>query len=250
MERFVMTRTEHTPAPPSPTPPRSAKKLARVQAYSGLVFALFLTLHLAELLTALGGQQRYDALLRTLRQVYQWPLVEGVVVLGAALVHMSAAILRVKQRRRKQRRASAHTPLRIRLHRYSGYFLWLAFAGHVLATRIPSLLGERVDFAFLTFTLRALPAVFYPYYSLLAMAGVYHLGHGTLAALRMLGLGGANLTAPRNRLFWLLAAAVSALGVMAVVALGGGLFAVDTTSFMGWEAFYRRFLGRWAPTAG
>ena len=58
------------------------RTLARVQAVSGLVFAVFLLLHLGGALVALLGQGAFDAWIRAARGYYQLPVVE---VLGEYL---------------------------------------------------------------------------------------------------------------------------------------------------------------------
>jgi hypothetical protein len=195
------------------------------------------------------GQGTYDGYQRAVRGYYQFPVVEIVAVLGAALAHMAAGALRILGRRRRARlarspgAAGAQPTLRVRLHRWSGYYLTAVFAGHVVATRAPGLLGHPADFSFLTFSLRQLPGFFYPYYALFVVSGVYHLAHGLLVALRVfkVRLPGA-ATAPRSTPFWAVAGLGSAAGLVAVLALGGRFFPVDTHRFPEFQALYERFV--------
>ena len=111
------------------------RSLIKLQSISGLIFATFLILHLSNMTTALLGQNTYDQYMRLLRWYYQYPLIEIFVVGAASLVHIYASIKRGIQRRKKEKfRDQNNRPsLRLRLHRYSGYFILLAFFCHVIA---------------------------------------------------------------------------------------------------------------------
>ena len=76
------------------------KSLIKIQAISGIVFATFLILHLVNMTIAMLGQAAYDSFQRAMRWYYQFPVTEIVVVLGASLVHIAAALTRVVRRRR------------------------------------------------------------------------------------------------------------------------------------------------------
>ncbi len=232
-------------------PAAAEKTLIRVQAISGLAFGVFLVLHLLNLAVALGGPAAYDAWMAAMRWYYQFPLVEIVAVLGAAIVHMVAGVMRILRRRKRVKAAGrAEAPSwRVRLHRYSGYFLMAAFAGHVAATRAPGLMGMPADFAFLSFSLSALPAFFFPYYVLLAASGCYHLAHGTLAALRVIGVRlPRGITAARSRAFWRAVAAAAVVSLLGVLALGGVWQRPDPRRVEAWRAFANEVVPEaWRP---
>lgn len=224
--------------------------LARIQAFSGLVFATFLVVHLGNTVAALFGQATYDTVQGLLRSYYQAGIIE-IVLLMAAVVHAGAGLLRWK--RRPPARAGSRAPWHLRLHRWSGYYLMIAFAGHVLATRSPDwFYGTPVDFSFLAFSLDAWPVVFYPYYVGLFASGAYHLLHGSAVAVRVVGgraAGGAAESSARTldaiaRSRWV-AIACLAVAVGSVVAFGGRLFVVDTHRFAEYRALYERI----APAA-
>src|SRR5438132_702316 len=95
--------------------------LARIQALSGLVFSLFLVLHLATTLSTLAGPGAYDAVQHVVRGWYQTVPVELAGVFGALGVHVWAGVtLGVRRRRRAP---DAKPPLVLRLHRWTGYGL-------------------------------------------------------------------------------------------------------------------------------
>lgn len=236
-----------------PTPRVSDKLLVRIQAISGLTFAVFLVLHLSTAMSSLLGQAQFDATQRAVRNYYRFFLIEIVAVIGAAFVHIAAAVLRI-QRRRRRRKAAGSKPekltLRMRMHRYTGWYMMLAFAGHVVATRSPSLIyGRETDMTFLTFSLAALPWFFYPYYVGLGFSGLYHLGHGSLAALRIVGVGlGKGATAPRSRPFWTFAAASAVIALSSILAIGGQLYPLDMTRFADWRALAAELMpASWLP---
>lgn len=228
----------------------TSRVLARIQALSGLVFATFLVLHLGNTLTALFGQAAYDEVQGALRLYYQARAIE-VVLLVAAVVHGGAGLTRWW--RRPSSKAGVRPPWRLRLHRWSGYYLLIAFTGHVFATRSPDwFYGTPVDFSFITFSLDTWPGIFYPYYVGLFASGAYHLVHGTVVAMRVIrgtadsGPVAASLRRVDAMTRSRLAAATGAiLAVGAVAALGGRFFVVDTHRFADYRALYERI----APAA-
>ncbi len=223
----------------------SDKSLIRVQAWTGLLFATFLVLHLANTVAASLGQDAYDRFQMTMRWYYQFPLVEIVAVVGSAHLHVLAGLMRILRRRKtlkiEGRRESPS--LRVRFHRYTGWFLMLVVSGHMAATRVPGLMGHPADFSFLNFSLTYMAYAMYPYYVALVLSGLYHGLHGTAVALRVVG---AKLpqwaTDPASKPFWT-AVAVGSLAVLAgVFALGGNLFRPDTARFSEWQAFYEQYV--------
>lgn len=224
------------------------KTLIRVQAWSGLVFATFLVLHLGNLVAALFGAGVYDAWMRTMRWYYQFPPIEIFAVVGSAGVHIGAGILRIVRRRRERQNERPPT-LRVRLHRLSGYMMMAAFAGHVAATRLPSLYGTPVDHSLLGFSLTYAGVFFYPYYVLFAASGFYHLGNGAIGALRIVGARlPRGMTAPRSRLFWAWALAGALFALLGVLALGGAFHELDRTRFLEWQAYFDELVpAGWAP---
>ncbi len=164
------------------------QKLQRTQAISGVLFSVFVLAHLFNQMLASLGAQTYDRVQSQLRAVYQWPLIEVALVFTPLVVHIAAGVARIVGRRRRQERPSPM--LRQRLHRYSGYFLLAVIGGHALATRGASLFFDVFPrFEGIAFTLQWQPALFWPYYLLLSVAGLYHSIHGLGMALPMLGIG-------------------------------------------------------------
>lgn len=192
----------------------SSRRLLQVQAASGLLFAVFLLLHLLNQMLATFGPGAYDGTQRALRRGYQAPPVEIALVLAPLLTHAAAGILRLWRRRSEGKRAPAN--IYARLHRISGIVLLIFFGGHVAATRGASLLyGVFPEFLGVAFTLKWVPAYFFPYYTVFALAGLYHLIYGLSVALPVLGLrGGSGLRKPA-----LLVPAASVLGLFLVLGL-------------------------------
>lgn len=191
--------------------------LARLQAATGIVLAIFVTLHLLNLLVAIVGPGAYDGFQAAVRPVYQFPLVEALI-LGSIAVHLVVAITRFLRDPRKVRQG------RFRWHRYSGVFLMLVIVGHVAAVRGPSWFADIYPGAQgLAFTLNAYPAYFYPYYFLLACAGFYHALQGTSVAAARFNKRG--LRASNERLASL-TAGFGVLAILALACLGGLLYEI------------------------
>lgn len=142
--------------------------LKPLQAGSGLLIALFVAVHLLNTWLAVLGSQVYDHVQTLVRQGYQFPPLE-VLLMAALLLHSVVGLLRIWQEPRRD------LSTRARLHRYAGLFLTVVMAGHILAVRGASWFFDVYPgFAGLAFTLEALPLYFYPYYFLLGLAGFYH----------------------------------------------------------------------------
>lgn len=197
-------------------------KLARVQAVSGLLFSLFALVHLTNTAMAVLGVDTYNRYQSAVRGVYQWPVLELLLV-ATLVIHIVAGVLRIRARRQ-----SKATPrLRLRLHRYAGYYLALFVFGHMAATRLPALLADAPPFfGGVSFSLHFIPWLFYPYYGLLGMAGVYHLLYGIPAAFAALGVR-VPQAVRRGPGFWLPVGAGAMVIVMALLGFGGALYPID-----------------------
>ncbi|MGA6994087.1 MAG: hypothetical protein WBX50_09335 [Candidatus Deferrimicrobiaceae bacterium] len=219
--------------------------LLRIQAGSGLLFATFLVLHLSNTILASAGQTTYDSFQNTVRWYYQFPPVEIIVVLASATVHAWAGLLRIWRRTKKFFDPKAQRfvpPLRMRLHRWCGYIILLIIPGHISGTRVPGLLeGLPADFSFVYFSIKFWPWVFYPYLLAYGVSAAFHLIHGTLLSL---GVVGARL--PRwamegkSKPFWTGFVTFSLLIVFGIFALGGNLFTPNTDRFPELKAFYEK----------
>jgi hypothetical protein len=114
-------------------------------------------------------------------------------------------------------------------------------AGHVLATRSPSLFeGFHPGFAGLSFSLWWLPAIFYPYYAALALSALYHGTNGLFIAASVFGW-----SVPSGlRTGWGYGLPLTALGsilLLGIGALGGNLYEIpdptDNEYARMWEEF-------------
>ncbi|MEM1435593.1 MAG: hypothetical protein AAGG11_16155 [Pseudomonadota bacterium] len=187
--------------------------LATLQAATGLIFGVFVALHLLNTWLAAFGAETYDGVQRALRAAYQLPPLEALI-LCALLVHLGIGLYRVWQSPRP-------TVARGRWHRYAGLFLAVFIGGHILAVRGSSWIFDVYPgFEGLAFTLQAVPGYFYPYYFLLALAGLYHGLNGAGIALARLR-GGAVLALPTLK-------RATAVGAAATVAALGGLGGIWT----------------------
>ena len=101
--------------------------LNKIQAASGLAFSTYLALHLTNALAANQSQMLYDGVLDVFRVYYHHPVVEYTVIGGAVVVHVSASVIRMLRRWKRERQQRERgielprVPLYVKLHRYSGY---------------------------------------------------------------------------------------------------------------------------------
>jgi len=200
------------------------RRWGRIQAASGLLFGVFVALHLANQWAAAAGPEAYDGFQRALRHVYQNPAVEIALVMAPLAVHVVAALRRMWLHGVRGRGGS----WRMRLHRLTGYFLLLVIFGHIAAVRGPSLVLDFFPgFAGVSFSLWWMPGVFYVYYTLFGASALYHGVSGSLLALHALGLR-RDASLPGGRVALLAPVAVgTALVVVALLAFGGRLFPIS-----------------------
>ena len=188
------------------------------RASRGLVFLVFLSLHLVNTALAALGPAVYDGVQGVLRIFYQAPVVE-LVLATALLLHIAVGVTRLVTERQR-----ALTP-RSRWHRYAAIFLLVVIFGHIAAVRGPSLLLDiHPGFYGLAFSLDYVPVYFYPYYFLFGLAGAYHGVNGALIALGRLGLRAPSVS------LGLMSVCVAVLLVFALLGLGGVLFTIDDPS--------------------
>ena len=190
--------------------------LKQVQAVTGLIFAVFVVVHLMNTWLAGISAERYDAAQQALRQLYQFAPVEALL-LSALAVHIVVGLMRWRSD------PGRGTSLRARWHRYAGVFLLIVIGGHIFAVRGPSWFADIYPgFAGLAFSLDYVPGYFYPYYFLLGLAGFYHMANGTGIALARLGVR-AHLS---GRILWSGTALAAGLGMLSLLGMGGVLYDV------------------------
>lgn len=197
-------------------------RLAKTQAVSGLLFSIFALTHLTNTSLAIFGDGLYDGFQGAVRGVYQWPLLE-VALIATLVTHVVAGILRIRARRGSR----AKPNLRLRLHRYAGYYLAIFVFGHIAATRLPALLADAPPFfGGVSFSMHFLPWWFYPYYTLLGVAGLYHAFYGIPVALGVMGVRTPQWLR-RGKGFWIPVTTGAAVIVLAVLGFGGFLYEIE-----------------------
>lgn len=221
------------------TQPSNNRRLALAQAGSGLAFAVFSTIHLVNAMASAFGPGMYNGFQRAVRPFYQHPVVELLIIALPLVVHLACAVIQVKRRRRTPRPPN----LRLRLHRYSGYFLAVVVFGHIAATRGMMLaFGVAPEFEGVSFAIGWIPGFFYPYYALLALCGLYHSVYGAVVSLRLLGVRiPAKMT--RGPSFWLPLAILGLVLVAAVLSFGGWLYPIADPANNDYAQVYRESLG-------
>jgi len=188
---------------------------------TGGIFASFLIIHFITTISANYGPLIYNETLRQFRKFYQHPLIEPIFI-AVVLIHASVGVLEFCERRQRKKNSQENkkklseeekrngqtvsTPLALTLHRYAGLFLAIIVVGHVTATRlVPYMSNAPFSFSHLSFSLDLLPMIFYPYYSLLALGGLYHLSYGILLIFQKASIS--------SKLWW----RISVFGVFALI---------------------------------
>jgi succinate dehydrogenase/fumarate reductase cytochrome b subunit len=213
------------------------RRLARIQAVSGLCFLAFVGVHLVNLMLAARSPAAYNGFQRAVRPVYQFPPLEIGLVMAPLLVHIAAGI-------RRLRRDRAPRELRARLHRWSGIFLLVVIFGHIAAVRGSSFVyGVYPEFEGLELSMWLAPWLFYPYYALFAVAALYHALNGAGVALGVLGVRVPSV-ARRGLGFWAPTTAAMLLALVAVLGIGGWLYPLPDPTGTDVGHLAERLLGR------
>ena len=156
--------------------------LKPMQAVSGIVFSIFLIVHLFNTWLAAFGAGSYDTVQGWLRQLYQFAPIEALL-LAALATHAVVGIVRIVIEPKRT------LTTRARWHRYAGFFLLAFVGGHIFAVRGPSWFFDVYPgFDGLAASIYFVPAYFYPYYFLLGLAGFYHMINGLGIGLNRLGV--------------------------------------------------------------
>lgn len=221
------TVTDTADSPRPDTKRRSTDlTLRRAQAVSGIALTLFASVHLLNtMLAAIPGA--YDPFQRVVRQAYQSPALEVLLVFLPMFVHVAVGVRSFLKRRAR----TVDAPLRTRLHRYAAWYLLLVMAGHVLATRGASLVyGVYPEFVGLQFAVAWLPWFFVPYYALLGVAGVFHAAQGVPVALGILQKHVPSVVT-RPSTFWPVALAAALATTVGVAGIAGWLYSTAADPF-------------------
>ena len=215
----------------------SERALVRIQAGSGLVFALFLGLHLANTLLAPLGPETYDGVQRWLRIAYQQPLIEFGFVLAPFLVHIASGVARARRRPKGKKGKKGKKGMKgksVRWQRRAGWFLAVVVVMHTIAVRGPSLLyGVWLGFEGVAYSLQWVPGYFYPYYLIFGLAAAYHGGAGLVRVFRLFvrrSSGFRHRSAVWRLVGRLLLLACGLLLGLALLAFGGQIFAIEDPS--------------------
>ncbi|AVR94692.1 hypothetical protein [Pseudoduganella armeniaca] len=145
-------------------PPSTRRTLHRL---SGSLLALFVSMHLIQHLAVLAGASAHLALAETLRVLYRWPPVEGLL-LACVLVQLGTGLPLAW---------AARAPGQ-RLARLSGLYLLLFLGIHTSAVLVGRRAGIDTNIYFAAAGMHAWPSAvfFYPYYLLAVVAVGVHLG--------------------------------------------------------------------------
>ena len=222
--------------------------LRKGQHWTGVAFSAFLSLHLFNTMTGAISQHLYDAVQEQLRKIYRptWLMVrsaEYVCILGPLAIHIMCSIGRMIIRSRQSTqpkyehnytwfnylKSKLEAP---KLHRYSGLILLAIIPIHTFATRFT--FHVDCDFSVVTHSMERKPgfAIMFPYYSLMILAGVYHMMYGLNAAL-------LKYSWSRRRVFTMFGIVASVVFV-GFMGMSGMLYPdrIDRSKYAIWKNYY------------
>ncbi len=207
----------------------SETTLIKVQNLTGLLFSVYLIMHLTNNAAAIISQDLYDNMQTVLRKFYQTPAVELTMIIGAWLTHSAVSSMRVarrwtsskyQQQGQDKEKKSMKTSVSVTLHRITGLILGAMVPLHFFATRLEPWLNQSgpSNFAHLFETVSKAPVVMMSYFALYYSAATYHT-IGGLAKVFGLRDAKTNAMTPLQNL----------LGVLGVV-----VAVTCSSAFVGW----------------
>lgn len=217
----------------------STATLKKGSAASGLVFGVFLTMHLLSSYSLTFGMETANNNLRLFRKIYQNPVFE-VTLLLALLTHIASnTTLYIRRQKidsasKKEGGKEPAGTLELKAHRYAGNFLFVAVFGHVAFTRLAPLFllddPSQYDYTFITHASNLFGKLFFGgYLVLFGMAGGWHLIYGTRSAIATLS-GSSIVGKPFPFALKPVAAINHLLIINAILAVTGFYCVIDTTT--------------------
>jgi succinate dehydrogenase/fumarate reductase cytochrome b subunit len=146
------------------------ERLKKIHRYSGIVLATFFVFHIINHLFAWGGADMHIRVMKLLRHVYRFPLVEVVLLLSALIQVVVGLMLVWKKGFRKNR----YDLLQV----ISGLYLSFFLLFHIRAVMLGRYSWNvETDFHFAAWGVKNAPAdlFFIPYYSLSVLCVFIHL---------------------------------------------------------------------------
>jgi uncharacterized membrane protein len=147
--------------------------LKKLQNYSGLIFLIFLIIHLFNHFTAIFGEKIYTTLYNISRRFYQNLIIETIILLSA-LIHMIIALYFWYT----NKTTNTNTTFQKKIQKYGGWIMFFILPGHLIGTKIkPYLDGTDPDLSYISITLthRVFGWIFVPYYHIYVLAAIGHV---------------------------------------------------------------------------
>jgi len=175
----------------------SVNTLKKMSAASGLVFGIFLAMHLfAHYMLNLGYEQAQETML-AFRVIYQHPIFElslaaslGVHMYSNTCLYLNRSKINAQVKKETDGKKPAGSA-ELTAHRIAGYILSLSIFGHVFATRLGAFImlpdSSVYDYGFVASVFEVVPFNLFPIYlCIFGMAGGWHLVYGTRSAIAIL----------------------------------------------------------------
>ena len=212
----------------------------RIQAASGLTFGVFLILHFASHASLILGWDVGQQSLQNARRIYQNPVIE-VTLLLAVLTHMvsNSAVFLMRQDvipKKDGGKAPVAGAAELSRHQFAGYFLVVLLLGHVVSTRISSLMylddPSQFDYTIITIMSDLVPFKLYTLKLMFfGMAASWHLIYGTWSAVAT--LRGRAVAGKPFPFLLKLVAMIANIGVMlSVLSVGGAFYSINRDAKM------------------
>jgi hypothetical protein len=203
--------------------------LKKLSAASGLAFGVFLVMHLmSHYMLNIGFEVAHITMIK-FRSFYQNPLFEAALIVSLGthmyantMLYMKRSKINAKSKKEPGSKGPEGTA-ELTAHRMAGYYLSLSIFGHVVATRLGSVLmlsdPSMYDYTFLKPPFDGFTLLFPLYLCIFGVAGGWHLIYGTRSALAILS-GSSVVGKPVPTPLKVLAMANHIAIVSAVLALG------------------------------
>jgi succinate dehydrogenase/fumarate reductase cytochrome b subunit len=196
---------------------RKGQNLVRkLQAITGLIIALFVSAHSINHFAMHFGLEKHRKLMNLLRSVYTYPPLERIL-LGSIALHSTLALYQYKGVAKDWSRL---------LFQAAGWFQLMFVPLHIFKARFEGVenLMKQYDVTHVTISMRLLPLIMIPYFSLLSFTGVVHMIGGLGKAGAVLRLKLLSQIPNRGKYFLILASILGCVAISSTLALSGAYF--------------------------
>jgi succinate dehydrogenase/fumarate reductase cytochrome b subunit len=213
----------------------------RIQAITGILFSIYLILHLLNHAVAIAGPESYNAVQYNLRIFYQHPFIEIPFIIIIPVIHLYIGI-----KQAWKRKFLFNGPLYTLLFRFSGYIVGMIYFIHVFFTRGQALLHNlSTSYESIAYSLTARPLKYFflPYYIFFSACGIIHMTFGLIKAIQILSVHSIrSFIREKQSSLFILALLLFSVVFLGLLSMAGYIYELEWTEREFHYKHYRKLL--------